>query len=105
MEVNKSDLSLSLSLSFQLLLLSVSDKESPSVVQQLTDLIKQQLSTAKKDQEQISLCDVLGLAVFMFSLLEDGCLQEQNEEREMKVSSDLIVALWLDWCVCAGSSL
>lgn len=64
-------------------MLSVSDAESPSVVKQLMDIIKTQLGGG--GGSVITLGDLLGVMVGLYSLVGEDCADECGEEREAKV--------------------
>ena len=66
----------------QLLMLSVNDTESPSVLKQLMDVIKTQLGGGGS---VITLGDLLGVMVGLYSLVGEDCVDERGEEREAKV--------------------
>lgn len=66
----------------QLLMLSVNDTESPSVLKQLMDIVKTQLGGGGS---VITLCDLLGVMVGLYSLVGEDCADERSEEREAKV--------------------
>lgn len=76
--------------SLQLLSLGVADKDSDSVVKQLTTLARRQVDG---DGGSSSLSELLGLAVCMFSLVGDDCLDQPSEETELKVNSRHVYAL------------
>lgn len=64
-------------------MLSVSDAESPSVLKQLMDIIKTQLGGG--GGSVITLGDLLGVMVGLYSLVGEDCADECGEEREAKV--------------------
>ena len=66
----------------QLLMLSVNDTESPSVLKQLMDIVKTQLGGGGS---VVTLCDLLGVMVGLYSLVGEDCADERSEEREAKV--------------------
>lgn len=64
-------------------MLSVSDAESLSVLKQLMDIIKTQLGGG--GGSVITLGDLLGVMVGLYSLVGEDCADECGEEREAKV--------------------
>ena len=67
----------------QLLMLSVNDTESPSVLKQLMDVVKTQLGGG--GGSVVTLCDLLGVMVGLYSLVGEDCADERSEEIEAKV--------------------
>lgn len=78
-------------------MLSVNDTESPSVLKQLLDIIRTQLGGG--GGSVITLSDLLGVMVGLYSLVGEDCADEHSEEREAKVRGGGAVILDRDWLI------
>lgn len=87
----------------QLLMLSVNDTESPSVLKQLMDIIRTQLGGGGGSVVTVS--DLLGVMVGLYSLVGEDCADEHSEEREAKVRGGGAVMLGRGWLIEAILSL
>ena len=87
----------------KVLLLSLHDKDSPSVCLQLTEQARQQTAVASnssphKEAPSLSLAELLGVAVGVFSLVgEKGCLRSGLEETRLK---EALADLAMQWRSC-----
>ena len=64
---------------------SLHDKDSPSVTAQLTEEAKRQASISSNPATPLSLSELLGVGVGVFSLVgEEGCVKDGMEEKELK---------------------
>jgi len=79
-------------------MLSVNDTESPSVLKQLLDIIRTQLGGGGGGSV-ITLSDLLGVMVGLYSLVGEDCADEHSEEREAKVRGGGAVILDRDWLI------
>lgn len=61
---------------------SVNDDDSPSVLRQLTETVTSQL---RGEEGALTLCELLGTMVGLFSLVGEDCMDEFIEEKEAKV--------------------
>ena len=78
-------------------MLSVNDTESPSVLKQLLDIIRTQLGGG--GGSVITLSDLLGVMVGLYSLVGEDCADEHSEEREAKVRGGGAVILDRGWLI------
>lgn len=79
-------------------MLSVNDTESPSVLKQLLDIIRTQLGGGGGGSV-ITLSDLLGVMVGLYSLVGEDCADEYSEEREAKVREGGAVILDRGWLI------
>lgn len=79
-------------------MLSVNDTESPSVLKQLLDIIRTQLGGGGGGSV-ITLSDLLGVMVGLYSLVGEDCADEHSEEREAKVREGGAVILDRGWLI------
>ena len=64
-------------------MLSVNDDESPSVLRQLTEAATSQLGGGGGGV--LTLCELLGVMVGLYSLVGEDCVDEFSEEKDAKV--------------------
>lgn len=85
-------------------MLSVNDTESPSVLKQLMDIIRTQLGGGGGGSV-VTVSDLLGVMVGLYSLVGEDCADEHSEEREAKVRGGGAVMLGRGWLIEAILSL
>ncbi len=69
----------------QLLTLGVGDRDTDSVVKQLTVLTRKQVEGDPAPSSPTTLSELLGVAVAMYSMAGDDCLHHATQEEELKV--------------------
>ena len=74
---------------------SASDPNSPNVLTQLTKLV---LGQGSPENDQLTLCDLLGLGVAIFSLLGVACVEKQRDIDQFKVWHFHVVNIYTHVC-------